>query len=256
MSLQTNWERQDGRVTHYIRIRHWQVIVGSHAGSGHTDNASACEYEVFLNGRFHPHILAHFDKAVLTAVIAAVQFAQTYPSFIAKRDKTAAAYAFLERIPIAPTLADLPRHPDTENGATNYGNGGGYKTILHSDTVTLTVERHEGFVMANEGGEKRPFTLPGHASSAVALQDHFYLVVSDAYAIITPDGTVLTQERNIFGTFLRINAVYRREGTICFGYFWLEGEHPRGWLRYELGVGFNGRCPALSSNHDRSKSTA
>lgn len=246
MSLQTSWERQDGGpeqgpITHYIRINHWQVIVGSHAGSGHTDNASACEYEAFLNGRFHSHILTHFDEAVLTAVIAAVQNAQTYPPFIARRKKTAAAHAFLERVPIDPALADLPRHPDTENGFYNYGNGGGYKTILRSDSVTLTVERNEGFVVKNEGGEKRPFTLPGHASSAVALHDHFYLVVSDAYAIITPDGTVLTQERDTFGTFLRINAVYRREDTICFGYFWLQGEHPRGWLRYVLGVGFNGR---------------
>ncbi len=228
-------------MTHYIRITHGQVIVGSHAGSGHTDNASACGYDAFVDGRFHSHILTYFDEATLTAVLAAVQAAQTYPPFIAKRNKTAVAHAYLESIPIDPTLADLPRHPDTENGATNYGNGGGYKTILRSDTVTLTVERNEGFVMPNEGVEKRAFTLPGHASSAVALHDHFYLVVSDAYAIITPDGTVLTQERPIFGTFLRINAVYRRGETICFGYFWLQGEHPRGWLRYVLGVGFNGR---------------
>jgi hypothetical protein len=250
VSLRTSWERQDDRITHYIRITHWQVIVGSHAGSGHTDNASACGYDEFVDGRFHTHILAHFDEGVLTAVLAAVQAAQTYPPFIAKRDKTAVAHAFLESIPIDPTLADFPRHPDTENGATNYGNGGGYKTILRSDTVTLTVERNEGFVMPNEGSEKQAlrhssvqaFTLPGHASSTVALHDHFYLVVSDAYAIVTPDGAVLTQERPIFGTFLRINAVYRLEDTVCFGYFWLRGEHPRGWLRYVLGVGFNGRC--------------
>ncbi len=241
MSLRTSWERQDDRITHYIRITHWQVIVGSHAGSGHTDNASACGYDEFVNGRFHSHILTYFDEGVLTAVLAAVQAAQTYPPFIAKRNKTAAAHAFLESIPIDPALADLPRQPDTENGATNYGNGRGYKTILRSDTVTLTVERSEGFVMPNKGGEKQAFSLPGHASSAVALHDHFYLVVSDAYAIITPDGTVMTQERSIFGTFLRINAVYRRGETICFGYFWLQGEHPRGWLRYVLGVGFNGR---------------
>ncbi len=109
--------------------------------------------------------------------------------------------------------------------------------------------------MANEGGEKRPFTLPAHASSTVALHDYFYLVANDDYAIISPDGTILKKEMAtstplstaVFGTFLRINRVWRLNDTICFGYFWLHGEYPRGWLKYELGVGFNGRCP-LSHN--------
>lgn len=248
MSLQTSWERKKGEITHYIRINHLFVIIGSHAGSGHTDNAGTCSHEDFLNdslrGRqFQASIQREFGDDLLTAVIAAVQSAKTNPAFIAKHKKSNAALAMLERIPLDPALADLPTHPDTENGGYNYGNGGGYKTVLRSDTVTFTVERNEG-VVTDANGEKRPFILPGHASDAVALHDHLYIVVSDDYAVIGPDGSLLTPETgqsSVFGTFLRISSVYRRNETVCFRYFWLQGEHPQGWLRYELGVGFNGR---------------
>ena len=242
MSLQTIWERSDNTVTHYIRLDHSQVVVGSHSSSGQTDNASACSYDEFLNGRFHTHIITYFDQKVLSDVIDSVNAAESYAPFVAKREERHAANTLLGHIPMDDTLAELVNASDTEKGFRNYGNAGGYKTILRSDTVTLTVERNKGFVMSNDGGEPYPFTLPGHASSVVALRDHFYLVVSDDYAVITPQGVVLENELSLFGSFLRINAVFRYADTICYGYYWFRGDAPRGWLRYELGVGFNGHC--------------
>ena len=82
MHLKTAWERKNGRFTDYVRLDYQQVVVGSHAGSGQTDNASACGYDEFLNGRFHAHIRTHFDEATLTAVIAAVESSQTHPPFV------------------------------------------------------------------------------------------------------------------------------------------------------------------------------
>jgi len=181
------------------------------------------------------------DIIPMPAAMAAMTCERRPPPFIAKRNKTITASAWLESIPIDPTLADLPNHPEAENGFRNYGNAGGYKTILHSDTVTLTVDRNNGFLMANESGKQKAFTLPAHASSVVALHDYFYVVVGDDYAVIAPDGTILEKETRTFGTFLRINRVWRLDDTICFGYFWFQGDAPRGLLRYELGVGFNGR---------------
>ena len=117
--LQNYWEQKNGRLTHYIRLDHQQLVVGSHAGSGQTDNASACNYAEFLDGRFHTHIRTHFDETTLTAVIAAVHAARTHSPFIAKRNKTITASAWLKSIPIDPALADLPTHPDVENGFGN-----------------------------------------------------------------------------------------------------------------------------------------
>ncbi len=118
MNLQTSWERKDGRITHYIHLNYLQVVVGSHAGSGHTDNASACGYDAFVDGRFHSHILTYFDEGVLTAVLAAVQAAQTYPPFIAKRNKTAVAHAFLEETGFVHRLLF---HPDGTHLASLLG---------------------------------------------------------------------------------------------------------------------------------------
>ena len=239
--LKTNWERKQGRVTYYIQLDHHQVIIGEHVGSGHSDNASACSYTDFLKGRFQDHILSYFDQDVLNDVITAVLVAPDYGPYVDKRNTIAAAYTILKNIPLNPALADLPTDPNTEKGSKNYGNAGGYKTIVSSSTLTMTVERDQGFLAPNTGGEVIPFQLSGHASHAVALQDMFFLVVSDDYAIINAKGVLLPKEYNIFGSFLRINTVFRRQDMVCFGYAWFHGSHQNGWLQYQCGEGFIGR---------------
>ncbi len=239
----THWQNQEGDTTHYIWIDYSQVIVGSHHGNAQTSNVSVCSYNDFVKGCFHAHILSYFNSEVLNEVLYALQYAENDSTFSAKRRSIKLADDILYRIPFDISLADLRNHPDTENGAHNYGNSGGYKTIVCSDTAILSVERDEGFVITGEG-KKKAFNLSAYASSVVALNDYFYLVVSDDYMIIDPDGCVLKKaafDTHIFGEFLRLNSVRKLANIICFDYFWLEENKPRGWLKYELGVGFTGR---------------
>ncbi|MCP5099845.1 MAG: hypothetical protein GY943_30180 [Chloroflexi bacterium] len=50
----TYWENKQGNAIHYVHLTADGIVIGSHMGSGHTDNASSSDYAEFLNGRFHP----------------------------------------------------------------------------------------------------------------------------------------------------------------------------------------------------------
>ena len=239
-SYSFHWETKQDGVTHYIYIDYHQVIVGSHHGSGHTDNASTCSYNDFFDGKFHNHITQHFGSTTLSEVEAAVISALDYPPYQRQRGREDLALSILEQIPPAPWLAEIPKHPLTEKGYLNYGNAGGYKTVVESDTLKITIERDQGFLEPLNGGEQIHFQLVGHASDVIALHDHFFLNINSDYAVLAPNGQLLEKETNIFGDDLRIGQLFKNQETICFGYSWFDGVNPRGWLRYELGKGFTG----------------
>ncbi len=215
--------------------------MGSHSGSGHTDAASTCSYASFLAGHFNAEILRIFGADILDDIRSSVRNAESDPLFAKKRHAERSLLDALSATPLDARLAGLLGSPPTEKGSLNYGNAGGYKTLLRSDTLTLTLERDAGFLTPHAGGEQINFQLPGFASDTVAWQDHFYTIVHSDIAIITPTGEVITEKNSIFGDDLRIITVNRYKDVVFFAYRWFYGNHPRGWLQYEMGEGFTGR---------------
>ncbi|MBP7999463.1 MAG: DHH family phosphoesterase [Chloroflexi bacterium] len=243
--MKTSWETNNNGTTRYIHINAQEVVVGSHSGSGHTDNAGAVLHADFLQGQYHNLIQREFGPDVLAEVIEAVHAAATHPPFVAQREHQAKLHTFLDAIPIDPHLNALPRWPDTEHGYRHYGNAGGYKTIVHSDTLTLTTEKQQAILEHTATGEIiASLVLPGHISDVVPLADHFYLLVSDDMAVIAPDGSLAAAPGSgLFGAELRLGRVYRHGTTIAYNYHWLGAPYGRGLLRYQVGQGFTGRWP-------------
>lgn len=239
------WEKQQDGTTLYIQLTAQEVVVGSHAGSGHTDNAGATLHGDFLQGQYHDLIRRDFGLDVLAEVIEAVHAAATHPPFLAQREHRAKLQAFLNAIPIDPNLNALPRWPDTEAGYRNYGNAGGYKTVVHSDNFTLTTERDQAILEERTSGRViTHLTLPGHIADVVALADYFYLKVSDDIAVIAPDGSFAAAPGSgIFGAELRLSRLYRYQDWIVYGYYWIGIPYGEGLLRYQVGQGFTARWP-------------
>ena len=243
--MKTSWETKDGKRTSYVHVETYKVIVGEHYGSGHIDNAGTCTHAEFLKGRYQDEILAAFGRTTLNEVIAAVENADKNPHFKATKDRVDRNLAYIMAVPEAPELERIHRHSETENGYFQYGNAGGYKTELESTNVTLFVESRDGFI-ADATGRRHPFQLKGHCSAVVERLDHFFLIHSDHFAEIGPDGNILFDTRSgpteaIFGDDLRLKNCYRNEDTIFVAYWWFGGMHPDGLLRYESGAGFTGR---------------
>ena len=243
--MKTSWETHVGGTTHYIQVNALEVVVGSHGGSGHTDQAGAVLHDEFLSGQFPDLIRRDFGPDVLAEVLEAIHAAATHPPFIAQREHRARLQAFLDAIPIDPGLNALPRWPDTEHGYRHYGNAGGYKTIVHSDTLTLTTEKQQAILEHTTTGEIiASLVLPGHISDVVPLADHFYLLSRDDMTVIAPDGSLAAAPGSgFFGAELRLGRVYRHGSTIAYSYHWLGAPYGRGLLRYQVGQGFTGRWP-------------
>ncbi len=244
---QISWERKEGKNTHFIVVDHLKVTIGIEGEQRYVGGAASCSYTKFLAGRFHTQISNTFNEKILNEVIASVKNAENNPVFAKERRKIHPLQNALSTIPLDATLAGWVGHSDLERGSKNYGNAGHYKTILRSDTLTMTVEKQKGFLVPNQGGEKIDFTLSGNgfAASAIAYQDYFYLVFGSDYAIISPNGKVLKKELDIFGETLRINSVFQGDNVVFYAYSWFQSEYPRGWLRYEIGEGFTGRWVEL-----------
>lgn len=243
--MKTSWETHSEGTTHYIQVNALEVVVGSHGGSGHTDNAGAVLHEAFLQGQYHDLIRRDFGPEHLAEVIEAVHAAATHPPFAAQREHRARLRAFLDALPMDPNLNALPRWPETEHGGRHYGNAGGYKTIVHSDHLTLTTERDQALLAERDTGHLvAHLRLPGHIADVVALADYFYLKVNDDFAVIAPDGSFAAAPGSgIFGAELRLGHLYRYHDWVVYSYHWLGAPYGRGVLRYQVGQGFTGQWP-------------
>jgi len=69
----SSWEAQDGKRTFYIHVQGDQVVIGSHHGSGHTDNAGVYTAAQILAGEWDAHITRHFPGGTLAALKAALR---------------------------------------------------------------------------------------------------------------------------------------------------------------------------------------
>ncbi len=62
------WEKVKGNTTHYVHIDRNSVTIGSHQGSGHTDNAKMMSYEEFKSGEWDEWITRNLGKNVLNEI--------------------------------------------------------------------------------------------------------------------------------------------------------------------------------------------
>jgi len=249
--MKTSWETVKNGRTHYIHVERREVVVGSHFGTGMSDNAGTCSHEEFLEGEFQSMILNDFGEDVLNEVIKAVKKAPIYPHFLKQGREIQARKEFLDTIPIDESLKDLLKDSKTISGYSNYGNKGSYKTSIKSDTVTIFYDSTRGYV---EGKDKKriPLKFYFHASDVVELYDHFYIIGGDNLIVLSPKGNILydsNQERvkghvkeSIFGSWLRMSRVFRNGSTIFTSYWWFNNEYNKGLLKYELKKGFTGHC--------------
>lgn len=253
--MKTSWEHKEGMHTEYIYVNYNEVVVGDHWGSGLTDNAGACSHEEFLTGRYQDLILERFGQEILDEVILAVKNANRNPEFQKKKKEILERKYFLDTIPLDESLKGLDKHPKTISGYMNYGNAGGYKTIVKSDNLTMFIESQDGYLESYK--KKRIyFTLEGHCSGAVELHDYFYIVYNDNFAVISPTANIIFDTHNLkfdltkagfdpsnmmFGYTVRISNVYRHKEIIFIRCRFFNNDYNPNLIKFDLKKGLCGR---------------
>ncbi|NHI92924.1 MAG: hypothetical protein EAX96_10520 [Candidatus Lokiarchaeota archaeon] len=253
--MKTSWEKREGKKINYLDVTRTEVVVGHHYGGGMSDIAGSCSHKEFLEGRFQNLILERFGEAVLKEALRAVKKASIYPPFLMQKKEIKQRLEFLEAISLDETLKKKYCEPDLINGFSNYGNQGQYKTLIKSDSVTLFYEGARGYVQ-KISQQQVPIELPGHASAVIELNDYFYIVVDQNLVVLNPEGQIVynsTQEHikenihvSIFGSYLRINNIFRWGETVFISYWWFNREFNDGLLKFELGKGFTRRYEIIN----------
>ncbi|MBN1698542.1 MAG: hypothetical protein JW881_13590 [Spirochaetales bacterium] len=243
--MKTSWEKQTGKRTDYVDVRYNNVVVGHHYQTGMTDAAGTCTHEEFLKGTFQDLIVERFGPGVLEEVIHAVEHSFDNPEHIKKREDIFLLRRFIEQFPVYPNLASLVKKPGTINGADVYGNLGGYKSRIESDTTAMTFESTKCEIEIKKTGKTTRITLPFHLSRCVELHDRYYVIGGDNFHVISHEGTVLFTTDDgglLFGYTLRFGNVFRNLTAVIATYRWFDGDYPDGCLSYEHGRGFTGRA--------------
>nr|MDO8114590.1 hypothetical protein [Candidatus Sigynarchaeota archaeon] len=248
--MKTSWEVQTCDRVDYLDITHNEVVIGGHYGSPFTDIAGSCSHEEFLAGKFQDLVLERFGNQVLQEAIKVVQNAGDHEPFKERRATLEWIKSNIELLAVNDALKDVLYDASTINGYLAYGNAGGYKTTVKSDTFTLFVERTSGYT---EGPDQRrhPFSLRGHCSAAVELHDRFFVIHSDNFGAISSTGTIdfdTTSNRRtpLFGEDLRLTNVFRTGTRILVAYAWLNTRNGNpGIFEYVHGTGFTSRCSLL-----------
>lgn len=71
--MKTAWEVQRGEQCFYINLGTEWVEVGSHRGSGATDNGGRCTHAEFLAGRWLENVRDDLGPEVLAEVMASIK---------------------------------------------------------------------------------------------------------------------------------------------------------------------------------------
>lgn len=100
----SRWSRRNGRGERYVVVEPWQVVVGEHHGSGHTDHAGTCSHLEFWSGTYQDLVREHFDEATLQRVLALVEDPDRDPELRRRRAKDR---ALADRWAELPELAEL-----------------------------------------------------------------------------------------------------------------------------------------------------
>jgi|GEM_PF-6119979 len=117
------WSKSNGRGQRYVRVDAYEVVVGEHFGSGHSDNAGTCSHAEFLAGRFQDLIRDDHSARTLAEVVAAVRGAGEAAEFQRARAEGTGLAAAWAAIPEDPSLTALLKSVD-DRGMDHYGGGG------------------------------------------------------------------------------------------------------------------------------------
>ena len=248
--MKTSWEKNTGKRTDYVDVHYNEVVVGYHYGSGMTDNAGTCTHDEFLKGRFQGLIEERFGKDVLEQVILAVRGSPDNVDHIKKRDEIKRLRDYLEHIPLNQSLLSESEDSVIINGFKAYGNQGGYKTEIVSENHVLRYESVQGTLINSNTGEEIKLHFDFHASSCVEKDDYFYIIGGQNFHVLSPEGDIvfstdsITWQGNgkVFGSYLRINNVFRNGDNVFASYWWFYSDFPKGILFYELNEGFKERA--------------
>jgi hypothetical protein len=241
--VKTAWGRvdHDTHQEHFIQLEPLTIVIGTQGASPQSGSTGICSHKDFLDGQFHDLIRETFGEEVLAEVIAAVQKAPEHAPFVEYHEEIARLRAFLDAIPFDATLRGLHHREETEDGNRNYGNAGGYQTVVKAENVTLTanldVQPHwTTFALEKAEGQRIFARLPFPTSHIVAYRDHFFAVMDSTLAVISPDGAMVNDRSvaKMFGEKLRICGVFRFRDIVCYSFHWFSNNYPDGLLRVDL----------------------
>jgi hypothetical protein len=240
--IHTKWESKSCNETKYIQITATRLLVGSHSDSGQSDSAVSVTHEEFLEGKYQDLIRSNFGSTTLAEVIDSIHNVSEYPPFVKAIELNRSRRKFLGDLPQKPDLCLLLESTTAQRGCRNYGNAGGYKTVVQGGEGILTIESSHGSIHYPKDGTEYPLALNGHCSSAVGIHDHYYVVHSHDFAEISPRGEILFDTKDltdsIFGPGFRLIRILEQDGTIAIHYAW---ESTFGLLEYQPGKGFIAR---------------
>jgi hypothetical protein len=179
--MKTSWKKNEGGQTHYCHVGPRRVEVGSHHGSGHSDNASTCSHQEFLQGRFHNIIRDAFGARVLSNVIKAVKGIVLLPEVIEQLETEKKQLENWRKMPVNQSLKQLALDAD-EDGHDNYANGPRRSTVVYLNAdVKLVVHQPptRSYLLYSDKTRKHvklwPGSLIGHGGFAYLVALHLYV---------------------------------------------------------------------------------
>jgi hypothetical protein len=251
--MKTSWRKGKVQDAHWtdIDLTFGHIIIRNWIEGGRSRFEVKCTHEEFLKGELQSTIESDFGKEVLKEIIAAVKEAPSHPPFQEEKEKMLIRKFFIESIPKANNLRGLDKSEYTINGMDNLGT---VKTGLKSNKVTLYDTKTETY-LKDAKGKKVPVQLKGILQSVVHLADFFYIVHTDNFCVISPEGEIvfdtysyklapnlpLNYQNRLFNYFFSFRNVYRFKDIIFVKYYWDMNLYKPGLIRYELRKGFTGR---------------
>ncbi|MFX1451298.1 MAG: hypothetical protein ACFFCM_10675 [Promethearchaeota archaeon] len=237
-----------------ITVTFNHVTIRSFFEGGRSWSEWVCTHKEFLDGKLKLNIKMDFGEDILNEVISSVKEAPNYIPFQKEKEKLLIRKFFLEKIPLDRSLRGKKKHKDTEDGALNYDKAGDGNILLKSDNLNFCLN-FEGAFIENKNGERFNIKLKGYLQALVELNDFFYVVHSNNFAAISPDGEIIFDTYNykleptlplepfnhLFDIQLSIKNVYKNKNTIFFSYYWDKNYYKPGLIKYELNLGLTGR---------------
>ncbi|MHA1293434.1 MAG: hypothetical protein ACTSR3_07880 [Candidatus Helarchaeota archaeon] len=237
-----------------VTITYGQVIVINWIEGGRSRFEKSCRHEEFLEGKMQLDIKQTFGDAVLKEVIENVKLAIQYPPFQKEKEKFLIRKFFLESIPEDRSLIKLEKDKETLSGFHNLERIRDEKVGLKSDSITF-FDTNKGSYLKTKDNKEIKVEFKGILGSVVELNDFFYIVHSDNFCVVSPEGDIIFDtyplklyptkpldfENHLFNFYFSIRNVYRNKNIIFFKYFWDKNYYPPGYVRYEVHRGLVGR---------------
>ncbi|MCP4130800.1 MAG: hypothetical protein GY754_07445 [bacterium] len=245
--MKTSWERSEGSKNCYVYINANEVVIGSHYGSGHSDNATSCSYSDFLAGKHHGLVLDDFGNEILHEITAYVKKAANFGPFNKQREKADILKKFIYDIPKNSSIKKMINSSSLINGFKYYGNAGGYNTELKTAEYRFFVDcsnpsHIRGSITHLRTRDTYHFSLVGYCSSVVLLKNNFYIVCLDNFSVLNSKGvhlysTSLLEDENgekIFGEELRVSRTLRYKNAILVQCWWVSADDPDVYLKFDI----------------------